>query len=55
MSDISLQEQLQGIDDKKKFIAATVELGAANGFVFGTLEVESAMRRNQQQWIERWM
>ncbi len=55
LSDISLQEQLRGIEDKKEFIAATVELGAANGFVFGTAEVESAMRKNQQQWIERWM
>jgi hypothetical protein len=55
LSDLSLQEKLRVIEDKQEFIAATVELGAANGFVFGAAEIESVMRQHQQQWIERWM
>jgi hypothetical protein len=55
LSDLSLQEKLREIEDKKEFIAATIALGAANGFVFSAAEIESIMRANQQQWIERWM
>lgn len=55
LSDLSLQKKLRGFEDKKEFIAAAIALAAANGFDFSGVEIEAEMRKNQQQWIERWM
>jgi hypothetical protein len=54
-SDILLQKQLRELTDREEFIAKTVELGAARGFVFTGAEVLDIMRGNQQRWIERWI
>jgi predicted ribosomally synthesized peptide with nif11-like leader len=55
LSESALREKLRSIDDKKAFIARTVEVGAAEGFDFTGEDVEAAMREKKRIWIERWI
>jgi len=53
LRDLSLQEQLREIAERRVFIQQVVELSAKHGFEITPEDVEEAMRRNRRAWIER--
>jgi len=55
LHDMGLQESLRALTDRSTFLQAVVQLGNAHGFAFTAEDVETAMRVNQRNWLERWV
>ena len=53
--DTTLQEALRSVTDTDQFVALTVRLGAARGYVFTVEDVAEAMRSSRRAWLERWL
>ena len=50
-----VERRLRETDDRESFIRLLVGLGRQLGYRFTAADADSAMRAEQQAWIERWI
>lgn len=55
LADESLQRRIRNIEDRTAFVEAVVALAAEIGCEVTAHDVEEALRRGNQAWIERWV
>lgn len=53
LGDGALAALLHAEDDRERFAAVVVRLGAERGFTFTREEVEEAMREARRDWVRR--
>ncbi len=53
LRDPALQAQLRESKDVNAFVRRVVELGQANGYIFGIEQVTAALQASRRAWIER--
>jgi hypothetical protein len=55
LNDRNLQAELRSITDTQAFVVKVEQLAAQHGFAVDPTDVESALRRARQSWLERWI
>jgi ATP-dependent Clp protease ATP-binding subunit ClpA len=55
LADDALQRRIRDIAVRPEFIQETLELAVEHGFEVDREDVEEALRRGNQAWIERWV
>lgn len=55
LQDLSLQEKLRDIEDRKVFNHRIIELSRGLGFEISIEEIDEAMRASRRTWAEKWI
>jgi hypothetical protein len=53
--DVALQAELRSVTDMGVFVAEVERLAARHGYVVEATDVEAALRKGRQSWLERWI